>query len=91
MRSANDKQNAPSLSELRRFVGRQRSLGDLIDFTDRIADDAVRPTLTLMCSLLPANGSGEEVHLRVWALFGALITRYLFSVVKIPEGRDTPL
>ena len=91
MRSSRYKPAPPSLNQLQTLLGRQRTLGELVDFADGLDPMSVRPALRLMCSLLPLNGLDSANELRVWALFGALLTRYLFMIARIPADRDWPI
>jgi hypothetical protein len=89
MRSETQTKGAPSIGELRRYLARPRALGDLVDFAEALAPEAVRPTLYLLCSLhSTVNGSDDPAEARRWALFGALVTRYLFSVLELTGSRD---
>lgn len=78
----------PSRGELQRLLARRQTLGRLIDFADELSDSHVEPTLRLVCSILPVDGTGEVDEVRIWALFGALVTRYLFEIVRLPQSRD---
>jgi hypothetical protein len=78
----------PSREELQRLLARRQTLGTLIDFAEALEPDDVEPALRLLCSFLATDGSGDAAQLRLWALLGALVTRYLFSIVALPRSRD---
>jgi hypothetical protein len=67
------------------------ALGALIDFADGLGPEAVRPALYQLCSLHVIDGAPDDVELRRWAMVGALVTRYLFSIAHLPAKRDQPL